>query len=61
MSDTVENPSRARPADEIEVTPEMIGAATIALMAFYMGDGIYDLREPCLADLYRAMHESRPR
>jgi hypothetical protein len=46
------------PTDEIEVTPEMIGAATLALMPFYMGEGAYDLREPCLTAVYRAMHET---
>lgn len=41
--------------DEIEVTPEMIEAGSMVLARFYLGDGIYDVREPCLRELYRAM------
>lgn len=48
----------AHEKDEIEVTPEMIDAGTLALMPFYMGDGAYDLRAPGLTAVYRAMREA---
>ena len=44
--------------DETDVTPGMLAAASEVLMSFYMGDGVYDLREPCLAALYKAMREA---
>lgn len=47
--------------DEIEITPEMISAANDVLREHYMGDRVYDLRDPCLMQMYRAMPESRPR
>ena len=47
---------RDRPTD-LEISPEMIEAGTEALEPFYMGDGVYDLREPCLTAVYRAMRE----
>lgn len=57
MSKPVENSSRDRPTDEIKVTPAMIEAGEGALAPFYMGDGIYDVRELCLTAVYRAMRE----
>ena len=45
--------------DEIEVTPEMLSAASEVLEKYYLGDGIYDVRGPCLGDIFRAMDESR--
>jgi hypothetical protein len=44
---------------EVIVTDEMLSAASEVLMDFYIGDGIYDVREPCLAQMYRAMERSR--
>ena len=40
---------------DAEVTSEMIDAGGEVLEAFYMGDGLYDLRAPCLTAMYRAM------
>lgn len=51
---------RDRPADKFEITPEMSRAGRRALEKFYLGDGIYDLRESCLAAVFRAMMASRP-
>jgi hypothetical protein len=43
--------------EETEVTEEMYDAGSEALGPFYMGDGVYDLRRPCLTAVYRAMRE----
>jgi len=42
-----------------EVTEEMYRAGSRALEAFYLGDGVYDLRERCLTAMYRAMDAVR--
>lgn len=39
----------------IEVTPEMIAAAIEVLREHYLGEAVYDLTPPVLAELYRAM------
>ena len=44
--------------DRDNPSPEMLAAASEVIMSFYMGDGVYDLREPCLAALYKAMREA---
>lgn len=45
------------PASELDVTPAL-RAAWRVLAENYMGDGIYDVREAVLAQIYRAMHEA---
>jgi hypothetical protein len=45
--------------NEIEVTPEMLEAASAFLAEYYLGDGAYDLRDPCLAGMYRVMERVR--
>lgn len=51
---------RDRPADEIEVTEEMYDAGLEELQNGYLGEGVYDLTEPRLAAVYRAMASARP-
>jgi hypothetical protein len=45
--------------EEIEVTEEMIKAGSVALERFYLGDGLYDLTAPVMAEIYRAMNAAR--
>jgi hypothetical protein len=47
------------PEHEIKVTPAMLRDGARVLEKFYLGDGIYDLQEECLAAIYRAMNEAR--
>jgi hypothetical protein len=42
-----------------EVTEEMYRAGSRALEAFYLGDGVYDLRKRALSAMYRAMDAVR--
>ena len=61
MSETVENPSRDRPADEIEVTPEMIEAGEYAILSEIGGvqiGGLFSARD-LAASVYRAMELTR--
>lgn len=41
---------------QIEVTPEMLEAASEFLEQHYLGDGVYDLSDGVMTGLYRAMH-----
>ena len=47
------------PEKTIEITPAMLDAGSRALAAFYLGHGIYDLQEDCLAAIYHAMNEAQ--
>jgi hypothetical protein len=44
---------------EIEVTPEMLSAASSVFEKYYMGELGYDLRAPCVTEVYRAMYAAR--
>ena len=44
-----------------EPTTAMIAATTAPLIAHHLGDGIYDLREPCLRAVYQAMIDEAAR
>ena len=49
-----------RPAlteDEIEITPEMLDAASEVLERGYFGDGNYDVSGDVMAKVYRAMRK----
>ena len=61
MSDAVENPSRDRPADEIEVTPEMIAAGEQALLC-ELGGAVSEVWHPrdLAISVYRAMEKKCP-
>lgn len=41
----------------IEVTPDMCDAASEVLGEHYLGEGVYDLGDPVLTAMYRAMRE----
>jgi hypothetical protein len=47
-------------ADLPEITPEMLEAASAVLAEHYFGDGIYDVRDEIMAEMYRAMYRLRP-
>ena len=42
-----------------EITDEMYRAGSNALEEFYLGDGVYDLRKPCLMAVFQAMEAVR--
>ena len=60
MVENVENPSRDRPATEIEVTEEMLAAGEEIFNANYIGEGVYDVSDVVMAQVYRAMASARP-
>jgi hypothetical protein len=41
---------------EIEITPAMIRAGATVVAEHYMGELGYDLRDPVLAEIFRAMY-----
>ena len=47
------------PEAELEVTPEMIDAGHRALDGHYLGNGRFDLTNPTLVALFRAMAAAR--
>jgi hypothetical protein len=47
--------SAGAPEAEIEVTPEMVSAGSLAVEKFYIGDGRYVLAEDAMVAVYRAM------
>jgi hypothetical protein len=45
---------------EIEVTEAMLEAGDAVLREHYLGDGVYDLRDGIMTEVYRAMFRRRP-
>lgn len=44
---------------KVEITPAMLTAASEALEAHYLGEGVYDLRDSVIKELYLAMKKAR--
>lgn len=53
--DTVPDRPAIDPADEIEVTPEMVRAGVDVLNLSFSSDGFLDERECVVEDVFRAM------
>lgn len=53
------SPTANRPSDEIEVTPEMIRAASDELAHHYLGDGVYDVRQAVIREMLAVALKAR--
>ncbi len=61
MSANPDNPQRELSAEsEIEITTDMLRKGNAVLNEHYLGDGIYDLREETLREIFRVMYLSKP-